>query len=54
MGFDHAGHRAVIADFLDAIAERRAPLTDGVSALAVQRLIEAVLRSSTEGVAVRW
>ncbi len=52
MGFDHAGHRAVIADFLAAIAERRAPLTDGASALAVQRLIEAVLRSSREGVAV--
>lgn len=52
MGFDHAGHRAVIADFLAAIAEQRAPLTDGASALAVQRLIEAVLRSSAEGVAV--
>lgn len=53
MGFDHAGHRAVIADFLAAIAEQRAPLTNGASALAVQRLIEAVLRSSAEGVAVR-
>lgn len=52
MGFDHAGHRVVIADFLAAIAEQRAPLTDGASALAVQRLIEAVLRSSREGVAV--
>lgn len=53
MGFDHAGHRAVIADFLAAIGEGRTPLTDGASALAVQRLIEAVLRSSSEGVAVR-
>ena len=53
MGFDHAGHRAVIADFLAAIAEQRAPLTDGASALAVQRLIDAVLRSSNEGVSVR-
>lgn len=52
MGFDHAGHRAVIADFLASIAEQRAPLTDGRSALAVQRLIEAVLRSSVEGVAI--
>ncbi|MGC3983667.1 MAG: Gfo/Idh/MocA family oxidoreductase [Pseudorhodoferax sp.] len=53
MGFDHAGHRAVVADFLASIAEGRAPLTDGASALPVQRLIEAVLRSSAEGIAVR-
>lgn len=52
MGFDHAGHRAVIQDFLAAIAEGRAPLADGASALGVQRLIEAVLQSSRSGTAV--
>jgi UDP-N-acetyl-2-amino-2-deoxyglucuronate dehydrogenase len=49
MGFDHAGHRTVIADFLAAIAGQREPLTHGRSALAAQRLIEAVMRSSHQG-----
>jgi UDP-N-acetyl-2-amino-2-deoxyglucuronate dehydrogenase len=49
MGFDHAGHRAVLQDFLQAIAEHRAPLTDGHSALAAQQLIAAWLRSAQDG-----
>ncbi len=52
MGFDHAGHRAVIQDFLAAIAAQRTPLTDGASALEVHRLIDAVLRSSHAGAPV--
>lgn len=52
MGFDHAGHRAVLQDFVQAIAQQRAPLTSGRSALAVHRLIEAIVRSSREGAAV--
>jgi predicted dehydrogenase len=52
MGFDHAGHRAVIADFIDAIEQKREPLTNGRSALAVHRVIDAVIRSSEVGAAV--
>ncbi len=52
MGFDHAGHRAVIADFIAAIGEGREPLTHGASALGAQRLIDAVVRSSAGGTAV--
>ncbi|MGA9868565.1 MAG: Gfo/Idh/MocA family oxidoreductase, partial [Acetobacteraceae bacterium] len=43
MGFSHAGHRAVLADFLDAIEQERDPLVTGEAALATQRLIEAIL-----------
>ncbi len=52
MGFDHAGHRAVLQDFLEAIARGRAPLTSGRSALGVQRLIAALLQSSDSGTAI--
>jgi UDP-N-acetyl-2-amino-2-deoxyglucuronate dehydrogenase len=52
MGFDHAGHRAVMEDFVQAIAQQRAPLTDGRSALAVHRLIDAITRSAHGGAAV--
>jgi len=52
MGFDHAGHRAVLQDFLQAIAQQRTPLTSGRSALAVHRLIDAIVRSSREGTPV--
>ena len=43
MGFSHAGHRTVLADFLDAIEQERDPLVTGEAALATQRLIEAIL-----------
>jgi predicted dehydrogenase len=53
MDFPHDWHRAVIADFLDAIDEGREPLASGRSALRVHRLIEAVLLSARRGVRVR-
>ena len=52
MAFSNDAHRALIADFLDAIEEGRDPLVSGREALKVQRLIEALLRSSSLGRAV--
>jgi UDP-N-acetyl-2-amino-2-deoxyglucuronate dehydrogenase len=49
MAFSHHHHRAVIADFLDAIETDRAPLVTGREALKVHRLIEAILRSAETG-----
>jgi predicted dehydrogenase len=49
MAFSHDAHKALIADFLDAIDEDRAPTVNGREALKVQRLIEALLRSAAEG-----
>ncbi|TCT04726.1 Gfo/Idh/MocA family protein [Aquabacter spiritensis] len=49
MAFSHAAHRALIADFLDAVETGRAPQASGRSALAVQALIDAILASSVEG-----
>jgi len=46
MAFTHHRHRAVIADFADAIRTGRAPLVPGTEALEVQILIEAILASS--------
>jgi predicted dehydrogenase len=48
MAFSHQRHRAVIADFVDAIRDRREPLAQGVDALEVQLLIEAIIASSRE------
>lgn len=53
MDFPHDWHRAVIADFLDAIDEGREPRSSGRSALAVHRLIEALLLSARRGERVR-
>lgn len=53
MGFDHAGHRAVLEDFLDAVEQGREPLCSGASALHAQQLIAALLRASREGCPVR-
>lgn len=44
MAFPNLHHRAVLADFLDALDEGRAPRVDGREALKVHRLIEAMLR----------
>jgi UDP-N-acetyl-2-amino-2-deoxyglucuronate dehydrogenase len=52
MAFSHEAHKALITDFLDAIAERRDPFVSGREAVKVQVLIEAILRSSEEGRAV--
>jgi len=48
MAFRHEAHRGVIADFLDALDTGREPVINGREALKVQRLIEAMLRSSAE------
>jgi predicted dehydrogenase len=46
MAFAHDAHRLLLAEFLDALDERRAPSTNGHAALAVHDLIDAVLASS--------
>ena len=43
MDFPHDAHRAVLVDFLDAIAEGRDPLVTGEDALATHALIDAIL-----------
>lgn len=43
MDFPHDAHRAVIADFLDAIESESEPVVTGEEALASQRLIDAIL-----------
>jgi predicted dehydrogenase len=43
MAFSHAHHRAVLADFLDALDQGRKPRADGREALKVHRLIEMLL-----------
>lgn len=52
MAFDHAAHRAVIADFVDALVEGRPPAITGRSALAAHRLIDAIVTSSERGARV--
>ena len=43
MDFPHDAHRAVIADFLDAIEAGRDPVVTGEEALTSQRWIDAIL-----------
>jgi predicted dehydrogenase len=43
MDFPHDAHRAVIADFLDAIEQSRDPVVTGEEALASQRLVDEIL-----------
>lgn len=45
MAFPHDWHRSLLADFLDAIDERREPRSSGRETLKVHRLIERILRS---------
>ncbi len=52
MAFDHAPHRAVLQDFVHAVRSGNLPATSGRSALAVQRVIEAILASSRSGTSV--
>ena len=52
MAFDHAAHRTVIKDFIDAIRHGRAPAISGRSALAAQQVIEAIMASARAGVPV--
>jgi UDP-N-acetyl-2-amino-2-deoxyglucuronate dehydrogenase len=44
MAFPHHYHRAVWADFLEAIEQRRAPLVSGSDALRVHRFIDRILQ----------
>ena len=52
MAFDHAAHRAVLQDFIDAVRQGRKPAVTGRSALAVQQVIEAIMASSRTGTPV--
>ena len=52
MGFDHAPHRAVLQDFFEAVRTGREPAVTGRSALAVHRLIAAMVESARTGDAV--
>ena len=49
MAFPFDWHAAQIADFADAVRNGRQPVSTGHSALSVHRLIDAMIRSSTEG-----
>jgi predicted dehydrogenase len=53
MAFPHDYHRAVLADFLDAIEEKRAPKVSGEEALRVHRLIDALLDAGASGKSVK-
>ena len=53
MAFSHEHHRRVLAEFLDAVDQRREPMNSGRSALAVQRLIDAALASARGGAPVK-
>ena len=44
MAFPHDWHRSLIADFLDAIEQKREPRVSGNEALKVHRFIDALLR----------
>jgi predicted dehydrogenase len=46
MGFSHQPHRALLADFLDAVEGGRPPRISGRDALRVHRVIDALIRSS--------
>jgi predicted dehydrogenase len=46
MAFDHGPHKAVLAEMLDAIEQKRTPSNDARSALHVQRLIDAWLKDA--------
>ena len=49
MAFDHAAHRTVLQDFIQAVQTGRAPAISGRSALGVQQVIEALMKSSSSG-----
>ncbi len=49
MAFPFDWHQAQIEDFVDAVRSGRAPRSTGHSALAVHRLIDALIRSGREG-----
>src|SRR5437588_380489 len=49
MAFPTDWHRAVIADFLDALDQKREPMISGQEALKVHRLIDALLEAGATG-----
>lgn len=49
MAFDHAMHRSVIQEFVEAVAAGRDAPVSARSAMAVHALIDAMLQSSREG-----
>jgi predicted dehydrogenase len=49
MAFPHDYHRSLIADFLDALDERREPKISGAEALRVHHLIDALLEAGAAG-----
>jgi predicted dehydrogenase len=49
MAFPHDYHRSLLADFLEAIEEGREPRVNGVEALKVHRLIDALLETGATG-----
>jgi UDP-N-acetyl-2-amino-2-deoxyglucuronate dehydrogenase len=53
MAFSHDAHKALIADFLDAIDGNREPEVSGREALGVHVLIEALLNSARQGKVAR-
>lgn len=53
MAFPHDYHRAVMADFLDAIASGGAPRVTGEEALKVHRLIDALIEAGDTAGTVR-
>ncbi len=52
MDFPNDAHRAVLADFLDAIEQGRAPRAGGREVLKVHRFIDALLGSAKTGMSV--
>jgi predicted dehydrogenase len=53
MAFPHDYHRAVMADFVAAIREGRAPKVTGEEALKVHRLIDALIETGRTGAPVK-
>ena len=53
MAFPHDYHRAVMADFLDALDTGRAPKVTGEEALKVHRLIDALIAAGAGGKPVK-
>ena len=53
MAFPHDYHRAVMADFIDAIQTDREPRVTGEEALKVHRLIDALIETGRAGKPIR-
>jgi predicted dehydrogenase len=53
MDFPHDWHRAVMEDFLEAVAGARTPRVTGEEALKVHRLIDALIEAGRTGAPVR-